>query len=67
LARISPGGASLDSLPRDAGNLSLGLFLGVIVSHPLALRRERSRPPVAGRAGFLKEVAAAVAELPTVP
>ena len=39
------------------GIFPVGLFLGVMVLHSLAVRRERRRPPIAGRAAFLKEVA----------
>jgi len=46
-----------------AGVFPVGLFLGIILLHPLAARRARKRGPVAGRAEFLKEVDAAVVQI----
>ncbi len=45
------------------GVFPVGLVLGVILLQPLADRRERRRGPVLGRAEFLKEVGAAIAQI----
>ncbi|HXU02498.1 MAG TPA: hypothetical protein VN903_16150 [Polyangia bacterium] len=47
------------------GIFPIGLFLAVWLSHVLTKRRKPE--PIAGRAEFLKEVAAALAQLPTAP
>jgi len=46
------------------GIFPVGLFAGILALHPFAVRRKRRGTPVEGRAAFLKEVAAAVAQLP---
>ena len=61
-------GAPLLSIPFLAmlGIFPVGLLLGIF-GLPLVIRRPRRQPPVAGRAEFLKEVAAVVAQLPAQP